>query len=279
MASELHHRNLVLTTVVATSHEWGDVRLCDLEAHQLPTLVELHKELLPVEYEASWYQSLLLPGSQCVCAWAVSPDGVVGAPGSSRLVGFATARDSGGETDPSPWLALFAGVCTRLGLSFSAPGAPREGYIMTLGVAQAWRRRGLAKRLLAWVNARLVRPEAGRGHACTAVSLHVLQTNTGAQALYAEAGFQSVSVHTAHYFLWGAWQPAVFMTRALSASDAAGAPPVSTAALQPFGTRPPPSLRHAVIWFAGLVRRALSACRSLLASPHRFERGVDGDIV
>ena len=64
----------------------------------------------------------------------------------------------------------------------------RVGYVVTLDVAEAWRRRGLARRLMAEVECRL--------HAAGAVAmeLHVFTGNAAAIRLYEALGYARVGV-------------------------------------------------------------------------------------
>lgn len=66
-------------------------------------------------------------------------------------------------------------------------------YVVTLDVAQTWRRRGLARRLMAEVEARIHTLEA------TELALHVYTGNMGAIHFYESIGFNRVGTAEAFY--------------------------------------------------------------------------------
>jgi ribosomal protein S18 acetylase RimI-like enzyme len=66
----------------------------------------------------------------------------------------------------------------------------RVAYIMTLGVREHARRRGLASKLVAHVFGEIRQ----RRHDVKAVYLHVLRSNVAAQQLYSGLGFQAVAL-------------------------------------------------------------------------------------
>ncbi|KAF8062074.1 MCC1 [Scenedesmus sp. PABB004] len=74
-------------------------------------------------------------------------------------------------------------------------------YILTLGVVEGWRHRGIAAALIAAVCAHAAEAR------CRAVFLHVISYNAAAQALYARAGFACVARLPAFYFIATGRQP------------------------------------------------------------------------
>ena len=64
----------------------------------------------------------------------------------------------------------------------------RTGYIVTLDVASAWRRRGLARRLMAELESRLHSADA------TQMELHVFAGNVGAIRFYESIGYAPAGV-------------------------------------------------------------------------------------
>jgi len=64
----------------------------------------------------------------------------------------------------------------------------RTGYVVTLDVAPAWRRRGLARRLMAEVESRLHSADAAEMH------LHVFTGNAAAIRFYEAIGYARVGV-------------------------------------------------------------------------------------
>jgi ribosomal protein S18 acetylase RimI-like enzyme len=67
------------------------------------------------------------------------------------------------------------------------------GYVVTLDVAAAWRRRGLARRLMAEVETR-VRVAGGLG-----MALHVFNENAGAMQFYESIGYGRVGMAEGFY--------------------------------------------------------------------------------
>jgi ribosomal-protein-alanine N-acetyltransferase len=69
----------------------------------------------------------------------------------------------------------------------------RTGYVVTLDVAPAWRRRGLAQRLMAEVESRLQRAGA------VGMELHVFPGNVGAMRFYEAIGYARTGVAEGFY--------------------------------------------------------------------------------
>jgi len=69
----------------------------------------------------------------------------------------------------------------------------QTGYVVTLDVAPAWRRRGLARRLMAEVEAR-VRAAGG-----LSMNLHVFTGNAGAMQFYEGMGYGRVGMAEGFY--------------------------------------------------------------------------------
>jgi len=67
------------------------------------------------------------------------------------------------------------------------------GYIVTLDVDPAWRRRGVAKRLMTEVEAR------ARGAGASAMALHVFRENTGAIRFYEKSGYNRMGIDENFY--------------------------------------------------------------------------------
>ena len=68
-----------------------------------------------------------------------------------------------------------------------------EGHVTTIGVAKGWQRRGIARRLLL----RLARSAIERG--AEDLTLEVRVSNSGAQALYHEFGFEPAGIRKNYY--------------------------------------------------------------------------------
>ncbi len=69
----------------------------------------------------------------------------------------------------------------------------QTGYVVTLDVAQAWRRRGLARQLMAEVEAK------ARAAGAEAMVLHVFNGNAGAMQFYESIGYDRVGRAEAFY--------------------------------------------------------------------------------
>jgi [ribosomal protein S18]-alanine N-acetyltransferase len=68
-----------------------------------------------------------------------------------------------------------------------------EAYVVTLDVAPAWRRHGLARRLMAEVEAK------ARAMGAQSIALHVFTGNFGAIRFYEEIGYGRVGMVEAFY--------------------------------------------------------------------------------
>lgn len=84
-----------------------------------------------------------------------------------------------------------------------------EAEIITLGVLPAFRRRGIAGRLLAWVIDRL------RGGAGQRLLLEVAEDNIAARALYAKLGFTQIGRRPSYYRRFGGTAAAIVLARGL----------------------------------------------------------------
>ncbi len=96
--------------------------------------------------------------------------------------------------------------------SFSAAGG--EAEVLNIATHPAWRRRGLAERLLRFALAQLA---AGQGPA--AVFLDVDETNAPALALYRKTGFTVTGRRRKYY---GGIHDAILMSRELPAAEGQG---------------------------------------------------------
>lgn len=149
----------------------------------------INDQLLEVKYEDAFYDSLFAYSTDMVtvCAYA-----------GSVVIGVATARTNDAEG---------ASLGDRL-LAWLRPPS-RTGYISTLGVLPAYRRRGIAQLLLHRLCGALV------SRHCAEVSLHCLSTNVAAQTLYAASGFKRVDYIRQHYYFDERFHDAVYMRKRL----------------------------------------------------------------
>lgn len=67
------------------------------------------------------------------------------------------------------------------------------GYVVTLDVAPGWRRRGLARRLMAELETR------ARSAGAISMALHVFKGNTGAMQFYENIGYGRIGIAKAFY--------------------------------------------------------------------------------
>lgn len=88
-----------------------------------------------------------------------------------------------------------------------------EAEILTLAVLPESRRRGVARRLLAWVVGRLSEVN------CQRLLLEVAEDNAAARTLYAKLGFAEVGRRPSYYRRFGGTTAAVVLARALDRRD------------------------------------------------------------
>lgn len=92
------------------------------------------------------------------------------------------------------WLGILDAV--RVGFAIAGLRGeedPNAAYIWTIEVLPAFRRRGVARQLLARIE------ESAREAGCTGIELHVSERNADALALYAAAGYMQFGVEAGFY--------------------------------------------------------------------------------
>ena len=77
---------------------------------------------------------------------------------------------------------------------------PDHGHIVNLAVARAWRRRGIATRLLEYVET------LARAAEVSKMMLEVRETNLPAQLLYRDAGYRATEILKRHYEMWDGYR-------------------------------------------------------------------------
>jgi ribosomal-protein-alanine N-acetyltransferase len=97
-----------------------------------------------------------------------------------------------------PNCRVWLGILDAVRVGFAIVGLagdedPTAAYIWTIEVLAAFRRRGVARQLLARVE------ESAREAGCSAIELHVSERNVDALALYAAAGYVQFGVESGFY--------------------------------------------------------------------------------
>jgi ribosomal protein S18 acetylase RimI-like enzyme len=96
--------------------------------------------------------------------------------------------------DCRTWLGILDGV--RVGFAMVGLGTeddPELAYIWTIEVLPAFRRKGVARALLACLE------ESASIAACTEIELHVSERNADGHALYEAAGYQRIGLEPEYY--------------------------------------------------------------------------------
>ena len=162
MCSELGYRQL------------GRVEFRGVQQGDIPALIELNRKLFPVVYSEQFYQDLLSPNHVSILAFVA---------GTDTLIGAATAVLEVDERDKK--LHAVPGTCGSL---------QTTAYIMTLGVASGYRRRGLGATLL-----RRIVDECNADR----FTLHMKIGNEDALRMYLQFGFQVTEKLLNHYNING----------------------------------------------------------------------------
>ena len=157
-----------------------------LKETDMQTVRELHSEWFPLTYDEDFYSS--------VSAGLVETE--VARNREQQIIGLAIFR-----TRP---LAQLPG-CEDF------PQMPRDaevGYLMTLGVVEEWRGRGVGRRLLERVERKL--------HVSSGLLyLHVVVYNEAAISLYRKMGFQQISRKSEFYQIHKIYYDAITLARQL----------------------------------------------------------------
>lgn len=201
-------------------------------------LQSLHEECLPVRYSPAFFQRACEDRGGRRLA-AVATDGADGA-----AVAFVLA------VEHRLW-RVSEDLVGEDGLRGDSAAAAL--YIQTLGVTASWRRRGLARALLAWLCAHYVRPHV------RAVYLHVLEANVSARALYERAGFEVVAVLPAYYSFHGARHDARLLRACVH------------------GARPPPTSPFELAFWAHTAARWHARLRRSIAPLLGYDTDPDAD--
>ena len=193
----VHHMHVCMTSMF-----YRDVCLSDFEA-----LRTLHGSLFPVDYDESWFRSVVTHSDGIFTYLAIEALGplpsVLGPEQQEehRLVGFVTAR----------WVyAKSIDQSDKRHLENHGLGCSSDAiccYILTLGVHPAFRGRGLARGLLNLVKLRAQEAK------CPLIYLHVLSLNSSAIQLYASSGYECLALLRDFYYINTGRQPDPSLTR------------------------------------------------------------------
>ncbi|KAJ0243665.1 hypothetical protein HA466_0196920 [Hirschfeldia incana] len=140
----------------------------------LERLEQIHRDIFPIRYESEFFQNVVNGGD--ILSWAAvdrsRPDGL-----SDELIGFVTAKMGlAKETEISDLIRYD-----------SCKGEETLVYILTLGVVESYRKRGIAKLLI-----KEVIKYASSIPVCRGVYLHVIAHNSPAIRLYKRMSFRCV---------------------------------------------------------------------------------------
>jgi ribosomal protein S18 acetylase RimI-like enzyme len=160
----------------------------------------LHQHLFPIDYDASFYNGAVSGDSILGIAAIVPqtaensnlderfPDPTTVFVGNEQLVGFITAREFKIHEIPPTDRQL-------LGYAGSDHDNDTVMYILTLGVAESFRKQGIARSLLARVEAHAAKS------GCSALYLHVITYNNAAAQFYTQSGFSLVTELKDFYYI------------------------------------------------------------------------------
>ena len=169
---------------------------CRISESELREVRCLHREWFPVDYSDEFYQSLT--SSTDVLSVVADIGGLI--------VGLATVSlcDTG----------------RRYGIDRDLAWSNEEiqvAYILTLGVIDELRKRGIASQLLC----QTIKEIQARDTNCSVVALHVIEYNRAAMRLYEKNGFTRFKIEPNFYRLGDTWFSGILFYRSLEqpASD------------------------------------------------------------
>lgn len=153
----------------------AEVVFRDLEAADLPALRALQRSLFPVQYTDAFYARLFQPGFYTLVGVAAPAAGGGSGTPPHPLLG---EQQSGEEWLGARGEAVVAVASARITADW------RVAYVMTLGVREDYRRRGLGSRALQ-LCIKLLRDRTR----CLIAQLHVKSLNAAAVAFYERQGW------------------------------------------------------------------------------------------
>ena len=167
----------------------------------LGALRVLHQHLFPIDYDASFYEGAVDSSDDILGIAAVLPqtpansnlyerfpDATTVFVGNEQLVGFITAKEFKIHEIPPT---------DRLLLGYSEQHYDNEKimYILTLGVAESFRKQGIARSLLSRVETQAAKS------GCSALYLHVITYNNAAAQFYQRSGFSLITELKDFYYI------------------------------------------------------------------------------
>jgi ribosomal protein S18 acetylase RimI-like enzyme len=150
-----------------------------VQVADLDQLRALHQTCFPITYEESFYEKVVNSRDGITCFVALTP--------THQLVGFISARTTAVHGDARELLLPdLCGATTRRSAC----------YILTLGVAAEFRRKGVASQLL-----QLVLDRCLASPSCQLVYLHTLTTNCASLELYKQHRFALAATERDFYVI------------------------------------------------------------------------------
>ena len=164
----------------------------------LDEYVEIHNNLLPVQYPQKWYDEFFAEDTRValaaidtsICTGPVESDGGATPANKSQIIGFVSGRVD--MYDATSFCSYIC--CTR--------NMVRRGYIMSLGCLKSHRRRGIGSHMLHTLMCIL--SDMG----CNSFSLHCTVKNSAAIQMYERHGFQTTAFLKDYYHFHGKYHDA-----------------------------------------------------------------------
>ena len=157
-----------------------------LQASDIEDLEKLQLQLFPVSYSKSFYEELL-DSTQTQTILSIDKS-------TNQIVGVLTARFHSDYQSFLHWLLGYSGF--------------KSGYIMTLGVLNTYRRKGIASSMLHQIEMDLKEKQQ-----CKKMTLHCKVDNDAAIAFYKAHGFRIGSRLSNYYFINKKKEDAFFLEK------------------------------------------------------------------
>jgi|SaaInlStandDraft_6_1057023.scaffolds.fasta_scaffold52714_2 ribosomal protein S18 acetylase RimI-like enzyme len=174
-----------------------DIRIEPFTRDFYEAYVNIHAEILPVQYPKGWYDSFFTNDSR---VGLVALD--MSLPAESRVVGFCTGR-----------VELKERGCLEC-IFKCGDKVMMHGYVMSLGCRKSHRRQGIASRMLGVLLEELISRGAER------LYLHCTTVNKGAVALYRKHGFEVVEKLLEYYHFHGKYHDAFKLSKKIPPNQA-----------------------------------------------------------